>query len=205
MRRHRRHQRQTAPRPRGLPATVIATLIAAMTLPATFVVAADPVPERSLPGARVVIGDAERPDIDGIREPRRVDIASLPPATDREAAPQRPRLRLVAPDGSPAAAPSAGGLRSLAAVPPAPDLATTNGDATAAEPTAFAGLQDTSGLEPPDPWIAVGPDHVIQAVNTTFRISDRSGNALETVAMFDFFGLSAIDPGNYDAEVFDPR
>ncbi|MEX1173040.1 MAG: hypothetical protein WEG56_10560 [Chloroflexota bacterium] len=176
-----------------------------MTLPATFVVAADPVPERPGVGTRVVIGDAERPDIDGIREPRRVDISSLPPATDREAAPERPRLRLVAPEGSPAATPNAGGPRSLAAVPPAPDLATTSVDATAAEPTAFAGLQDTSGVEPPDPWIAVGPDHVIQAVNTTFRISDRAGNALETVPMFDFFGLSAIDPGNYDAEVFDPR
>jgi hypothetical protein len=44
---------------------------------------------------------------------------------------------------------------------------------------------------------------VVQAVNTTFRISDREGTTLLTIPMFDFFGLSQIP--NYDAEVFDPR
>lgn len=200
MRRHRR----LVPGRRLLIA-VVATLVLATTLPAALVVATDPPPERSRPGVRVVVGDAGRPDVDGIREPRRVDVASLPTATDRGAPLRRPRLPLAAPDRSTAAAPGAAGPRALALVPPAPDLAATNSDATATEPTAFAGLEDTTGSEPPDPWIAAGPDHVIQAVNTTIKISDRSGNALETVSMFDFFGLSAIDSGNYDAEVFDPR
>ena len=199
MRRHRRlvsgHRLLTA---------TLAALLLATTLPAALIVATDPVPERTRPGARVVVGDAARPDVDGRREPRRVDVASLPAATDRGPVRERPRLRLSAPDGA-AEAPTAGGPRALAAVPPAPDLATTNSYATATEPTAFAGLQDTTGSEPPDPWIAVGPDHVIQAVNTTFRISDRAGTILQTVAMVDFFGISAIAPGVYVAEVFDPR
>jgi len=196
----RRHHRPVSGR-RVLVASV-AILIVSMSLPTAGVVAADPPPERSRPGARVVVGDAARPDMDGIREPRRVDVASLPAATDRGARPQRPLLRIAAPDGS-TGAPTSVGPRALAVAPPSPDLATTNSDATATEPTAFAGLQDTTGSEPPDPWIAVGPDHIIQAVNTTFRISDRAGNAVDTVAMEAFFGLSAI--ADYDAEVFDPR
>ena len=57
--------------------------------------------------------------------------------------------------------------------------------------------------EPPDPWVAVGPEHVFQAVNTTFRISDRSGTALQTVDMFDFFGLGEFPNGT--VAYFDPR
>lgn len=199
MRRHRR----LGPGRRLLIATV-ATLTLATTLPTALVVATDPAEGPSRPGARVVVGDAARPDIDGRREPRRVEVGSLPAATNLGIAPQRPHLRLSAPDAA-TPTPTTGGPRILAVTPPAPNLATTSTDPTATEATAFAGLQETTGSEPPDPWIAVGPDHVIQAVNTTFRISDRTGNALVTVAMFDFFGLSAIDPGNYDAEVFDPR
>ena len=73
--------------------------------------------------------------------------------------------------------------------------------------TSFDGLSfgeraATTG-EPPDPFVAVGPDHVMQAVNTTFRISSRTGATAATVDLVDFFGISSI-PG-YEAEVFDPR
>ena len=52
--------------------------------------------------------------------------------------------------------------------------------------------------------MAAGPEHVVQAVNRAFRISDRSGNTIETVDMFDFFGLDEYyNPG--EVEFFDPR
>ena len=54
MRRHRRlvsgHRLLTA---------TLAALLLATTLPAALIVATDPVPERTRPGARVVVGDAE--------------------------------------------------------------------------------------------------------------------------------------------------
>jgi hypothetical protein len=37
---------------------------------------------------------------------------------------------------------------------------------------------DTNG-EPPDPYLAVGPEHVMQVVNSSFRITDRQGSQSE--------------------------
>jgi hypothetical protein len=34
---------------------------------------------------------------------------------------------------------------------------------------------DAVDIEPPDPWVAAGPDHVVQVVNLTMRITDRQG------------------------------
>ncbi|MGK2851849.1 MAG: hypothetical protein ACSLFN_13175 [Candidatus Limnocylindrales bacterium] len=197
----RRHRRRLVSGRRALSAVVV-ILVLATALPAAAVVAAEPSSDPVRNSGRVVVGDADRPDIDGARGPRRIDVGSLPAAVDDGVVRARPLLRLPEPASSVAPGTSP---RSLAVAPPAAELATTNTDAAATEPTAFAGLQDTTGSEPPDPWIAVGPDHVIQAVNTTFRITDRGGTILETVAMVDFFGISAIDPGVYFAEVFDPR
>ena len=99
---------------------------------------------------------------------------------------------------TPATAPSK--PRVVAAVPPAPANATTNGDPAIAL-TPFDGMSsatsaDTSG-EPPDPWVAVGPDHILQAVNLQFRITDRQGGNASDVSMFDFFGLL---PGMGDSD-----
>lgn len=199
----RRHRRRLVSG-RRLLAAAVATLILATILPAGVVVGSDPSPDPAPPSARRLVGDGSRRDVDGRRPMRHVDVGSLPQAADP--APERrsiarPPIASRAEPGAPATASPGRALANGFG----PVLATSNGDLAATEPTAFAGLQDTSGSEPPDPWIAVGPEHVIQAVNTTFRISDRAGNALETVDMFDFFGLSLIDPGNYAAEVFDPR
>ncbi|MEA2631529.1 MAG: hypothetical protein QOE66_1748, partial [Chloroflexota bacterium] len=52
----------------------------------------------------------------------------------------------------------------LALAPPAPTLATANSGAAAALPS-FDGLSDqVANVEPPDPWVAVGPEHIVQAV-----------------------------------------
>ena len=91
----------------------------------------------------------------------------------------------------------------------APTFATTNADPAITEATSYAGLglrgrrTFTSG-EPPDPWVAAGPEHVVQVVNTAFRFNNRSGTALKTIDMFDFFGLGAFyNPG--EVAFFDPH
>ena len=88
--------------------------------------------------------------------------------------------------------------------PPAPTLATLNANGPAAQ-TGFDGLARSSTAstigEPPDPWLAVGPDHVVQVVNTALRITDRQGGDPLDVSLPDFFQLPLI-PETFDS---DPR
>lgn len=177
---------------------LLATLLLATLAPLPAVVAAEP-------GVRVAAtplsSDGAGRSLPEARGPRRVDVSRLP-ATD--GAPtvrvDRAPLRVPAPDGS-------GPDRGLAAVPPDPSLATILADAPPVEAVAFAGLGFATGTatetEPPDPWVAVGPDHVMQAVNTSIRISRRNGSTVLTTSLFDFFGLSEFE--GYQAETFDPR
>ncbi|MCA9985764.1 MAG: hypothetical protein KDE59_15770 [Anaerolineales bacterium] len=55
---------------------------------------------------------------------------------------------------------------------------------------------------PPDPELAVGPNHVIAVVNVAFEIYDKSGNSL--VGPTTFASFMASDP-NCDSGVFDPN
>jgi hypothetical protein len=70
-------------------------------------------------------------------------------------------------------------------------------------PTSFAGLADADNdpyqgagcsaaacLEPGDPHLAVGPGHVFQVVNTTFRVTDRDGTEIQTWTPSEFFGFN---------------
>ncbi len=63
----------------------------------------------------------------------------------------------------------------------------------------FNGIPETNSI-PPDPDIAVGPNHVITVVNTSFRISDKEGNTLKTIVADNWFNsaLNGADP-------FDPK
>ena len=67
-----------------------------------------------------------------------------------------------------------------------------------ASPIGFGGLDDDNNValtgapvNPPDPQIAVGPSHVVELVNNTGRIVDKSGTALSTFRLIDFFGVPA--------------
>jgi hypothetical protein len=62
----------------------------------------------------------------------------------------------------------------------------------------FEGINDT-GSFPPDPAIAAGTDHVIQAVNRSFRISTKTGTTLSTTTFASWWspvisGVSPFDP-----------
>jgi putative cell wall-binding protein len=46
-------------------------------------------------------------------------------------------------------------------------------------------------LEPPDPIVAVGPNHVVEATNRSVRVLDRSGTILKEVSLGTFFNEPA--------------
>jgi hypothetical protein len=142
--------------------------------------------------------DGPQPLDGGRRADRHVNVAKLPAASGAS--------RMFVPSGKRPATDRVAAPTGVN-VAPAPALATTNTDPAITEATSFDGLAQidrpaTLG-EPPDPFVAVGPDHVMQAVNTTFRMSTRSGAEVATVDLVDFFGISSIP--DYDAFVFDPR
>ncbi len=66
--------------------------------------------------------------------------------------------------------------------------------------TSFEGLGSADnpfGLTPPDPQIAVGPDHVVSFVNITGRVFDKNGSTVSTFLLADFFG---VPPGYRDTD-----
>ncbi|NKB89469.1 MAG: hypothetical protein GKS06_14730 [Acidobacteria bacterium] len=68
----------------------------------------------------------------------------------------------------------------------------------------FRGLniQDGGGFSPPDTALAVGPDHVLQAVNVAVRLTNKSGkNAIVQTGQEHFGAESLFDPKvHYDPE-----
>jgi hypothetical protein len=58
---------------------------------------------------------------------------------------------------------------------------------------------DTCACEPPDPWVAVGPSHVVQSTNGKIRISNRLGTQLVSMPAWALF---AVPANRYDS---DPR
>ena len=84
-----------------------------------------------------------------------------------------------------------------------------DGSVTSDEPTGpppvtvatWQGIPQTNSI-PPDPHVAVGPNHVLQVVNTSFRISDKNGTTLKTITA-DAWYTSAFgsDPGAFDPKV----
>ena len=45
----------------------------------------------------------------------------------------------------------------------------------------FMGLLDPGGYIPPDPYIAIGPNHIVQVDNGRFRITDKNGGNSKTI------------------------
>ncbi|RMH87125.1 MAG: hypothetical protein D6681_15750, partial [Calditrichaeota bacterium] len=66
--------------------------------------------------------------------------------------------------------------------------------------TDFAGIPDLGLVIPPDPHMAVGPNHVMGVVNQQFAIYDKSGNLLKLINAADWF--ANVHPGG---SPFDPQ
>ena len=60
---------------------------------------------------------------------------------------------------------------------------------------------DESGGIPPDPHLAVGPNHVIAVINSSFKIFDKSGNLLKSIDADDFFSAILPNAGTFDPQV----
>jgi hypothetical protein len=62
----------------------------------------------------------------------------------------------------------------------------------------------SGGSTPPDPELAVGPNHIIAVVNVAFRIYDKSGAPLSPPILFaSLFG--ALPGCNQTSQIFDPN
>lgn len=93
------------------------------------------------------------------------------------------------------------GSRTLAAGP-SPVQATTTTAPPAAQP-GWAGIAYGETLDQPaDPWVAAGPDHIVQVVNTSVKIWDRTGSTKRPTTEVAVPGLFDL-PARYENS--DPR
>ncbi len=76
-------------------------------------------------------------------------------------------------------------------------------DVAAAPCESFIGILDT-GWNPPDPDVAVGPDHVVEVVNSSIAIFDKhTGQKLmQSTAAFWFSGTNPAPPSSF---IYDPK
>ena len=130
-----------------------------------------------------------------------VDVSKLSrPAGSRSSRPQLPFLRTPprVSRGGPASGPA--GVGTLAVTPP---VQATIGDTPDATGPAWDGFSFAdSGHNPPDPWVAVGPDHVVQTVNTVIQVFDRVGAVEVPQTEIGIPELFNLPPGYGNA---DPR
>ncbi|HEX7473846.1 MAG TPA: hypothetical protein VF323_12245 [Candidatus Limnocylindrales bacterium] len=104
-----------------------------------------------------------------------------------------------------ASRPGATGPKVAAPILPVQSTATAG---AAPRVTGFAGVTATTpgeaALEPPDPYLAVGPDSVVQVVNLLARITDRNGAAVTDLPLPDFFFVPAGGADTDPRVVYDP-
>ena len=63
----------------------------------------------------------------------------------------------------------------------------------------FEGFRQSNSI-PPDAYLAVGPEHIIFTVNSSFKITDKQGNELKSIGASQWYGT--VLPG---ASPFDPK
>lgn len=100
----------------------------------------------------------------------------------------------------PSTMPAAPGAKRPKVVSAAPPVQSTATAGAAAAVTGFAGVSanttNEANIEPPDPFLAVGPDSVVQMVNLLARVTDRNGASLAPdITLGDFFLLP--NDGNF--------
>ena len=129
-----------------------------------------------------------------LQGPRLVVVRDLPAAradglahSDRQPPPMRRQAPFQVSGDLPAAANASDS--SFAAQPASPPAPSGSG---------FEGLNNTNNsmlagftVTPPDPQVAVGPDHVFEMVNVVGRIYSRTGTTLQTFTLKSFFGVPA--------------
>jgi hypothetical protein len=184
--------RATGPRLLGVLLAVV------LTAP---VAAAPPVieaPTEPLSAPPLVAGSLLQESSREVRGGRRVVAADV--ASRGAEAAKHPEKPLLTWTPRSSRGPQANGPLAAAA---APNFATLTGRPPIAKPTidGFAFGGPFTNLEPPDPWLAVGPDHIVQVVNVAMRITNRQGVTEEELSLAEFFEL----PGSPATRNTDPR
>jgi hypothetical protein len=84
------------------------------------------------------------------------------------------------------------------------DLSVRSDRPSSAPPINLASFQgnNLTGGFPPDPIMAVGPNHIMHLVNSSFRISDKNGVTLKTITADSWFGGTVNNPQAFDPKVF---
>jgi len=71
--------------------------------------------------------------------------------------------------------------------------------ATVTQITGFDGLKQ-AGFIPPDVQVAIGPNHIVEMINSAGRIFDKTGMTIQDFTLASFFLTGSIDPG--DPKIF---
>ena len=102
-------------------------------------------------------------------------------------------------------APAPNGGAGTTGVVPAPALMTGSGAPAATSWDPWEGINEAgSGLEPPDPWVAVGPDDVVQTVQNKLRFTNREGTSTAAdLSIFEFFALGDFVDADGNAVTID--
>jgi len=142
------------------------------------------------------------------RQPSVHGVGVRPFSTKHGDKPTKPLQRLKVDRTSRGTGDDQRGLRApatTAVTPPVSVQATTSGAPAATSWAPFEGInQAASGAEPPDPWVAVGPDDVVQTTNTMLRFTNRKGvKTANDVQLYDFFDFGTW-PHTIDG-IGDPR
>lgn len=74
-----------------------------------------------------------------------------------------------------------------------------NGEATLVLKT-FNGMVETNSI-PPDPYLAVGPTHIVSTVNSNFAIYEKNGNLVQTISADQFLASTLPGVGAFDPKV----
>lgn len=64
----------------------------------------------------------------------------------------------------------------------------------------FNGMTETNSI-PPDPYLAVGPTHIVSTVNSNFAIYDKQGNLVQTISADTWYATTLSGPGAFDPKV----
>ena len=121
--------------------------------------------------AHSVGGQQAVPAVQQDLSPALRDVVPIPPVPDPRARPEK-RRRLL---------PRGGRRSSFTRAPLLADTVVQDAPGAFSMPapgTTFDGVDNVDGVLPPDPNGAVGPDHYVQWVNTSFAIFDKSGTLL---------------------------
>lgn len=64
----------------------------------------------------------------------------------------------------------------------------------------FAGIPETNSI-PPDPYVAVGPNHILATVNTSFAIWEKNGSLLKTITANSWYSSVVSNVNAFDPKV----